>query len=70
MTTLDDNPVLWQLFRDGPTWDDDIISKSNRNELFDSGHVHRVDGWSYLTYKGIVSALKLKMNRRKEKEQH
>ncbi len=59
--------VLWQLFRNGPTWDGDIASKSGRGELFDLGYADRVNGWSFLTKKGVEFALdRMVMGDRKE----
>jgi hypothetical protein len=49
--------VLWQLFKNGPTWDGDIASKSGRGELFRRGYAARVNGWSYLTEEGMKLSL-------------
>jgi hypothetical protein len=49
--------VLWQLFRNGPTHDGDICTKAGRGELFDLGYASRVNGWSYLTQKGMEIAV-------------
>ena len=60
--------VLWQLFKNGPTWDGDIASKSGRGELFDLRYADRVNGWSFLTKKGIEFALdRMVMGDRKER---
>jgi hypothetical protein len=62
--------VLWQLFRCGPTWDGDIVSKTGRDKLIDLGMAKRTEGWSYLTETGVLAALSVKMNQQKEKEIH
>ena len=62
--------VLWQLFRNGPTWDGNIISKPDRDELFKLGLAERVDGWSYLTRDGIEAAIAAGFDKRKDSERY
>lgn len=45
--------VLWQLFRNGPTWDGNIIDKSKRDELVSIGWVCRAGGYNSLTEQGF-----------------
>ena len=58
--------TLWQLFRNGPTWDGDLASKSGRSWLVDHGFAERGDGWNWLNSAGVLLALELGMGRRKE----
>lgn len=51
------NEVLMQLFVNGPTWDGNIISKPDRDALFDAGLADRWEGWSYLTLEGLKVAI-------------
>jgi hypothetical protein len=60
--------VMWQLFKNGPTWDGDIVSKSGRGELFKASLASRVEGWSYLTAEGMELAVRVfLMGDRKER---
>lgn len=60
--------VLWQLFRNGPTWDGDITSKDGRGDLFRAKLAARVEGWSYLTAEGMELAVRVHlMGDRKER---
>lgn len=45
--------VLWQLFKNGPTWDGNIISKSQRDELVTAGWICQASGWNSLTKDGF-----------------
>ena len=47
---------LHQLFKDGPTWDGNIVSKPGRGELIAAGLSDRVDGWAFLTADGVKLA--------------
>lgn len=49
--------VLAQLFVYGPVWDGNIICKSERDALFETGHIERYEGWNFLTEKGVKAAL-------------
>ena len=60
--------VLWQLFRNGPTWDGDLIDKQSRTWLMQQGLADKVEGYNFLTEPGVSMAVSLGMDRRKEKE--
>ncbi len=51
------NEVLMQLFVEGPTWDGNLISKSDRDELVDADLCERWQGWNYLTLDGLKAAV-------------
>lgn len=51
------NEVLMQLFVEGPTWDGNIISKSDRDALVDADLCERWQGWNYLTLDGLKTAV-------------
>ena len=57
--------VLWCLFKNGPTWDGNIPSKTGRNDLIDRGLVYRDDGWSILTVDGFHAAVAAGMDKKK-----
>lgn len=48
--------TLDQLFTNGPTWDGNILSKSGRDELVNTGLAKRVNGWAFLTEEGVIAA--------------
>lgn len=52
--------VLHQLFKTGPTWDGNIVSKSGRGELIAAGYAGRVSGFrlhfAFLTKDGVALA--------------
>ncbi len=50
--------VLGQLFLCGPTWDGNIISKMNRDELVELGLAIHRNGWAFLTEAGVDMAIK------------
>ena len=60
--------TLWQLFRNGPTWDGDLVSKTGRDELVDLGLVERGHGFQWLVRAGIDEALERGYDRRKNKD--
>ncbi len=60
--------TLWCLFKHGPTFDGDVPSKSERDELVEQGLAERFDGFQWLTLDGVKEAIRLKMDQRKEKE--
>ena len=68
MSTHGQREVLWQLFRNGPTWDGNIISKPDRDELIKLGLVARENGWAYLTRDGMEDALAAEFDKRKERD--
>jgi hypothetical protein len=49
--------VLWQLYKNGPTWDGDLVSKEARKWLMDAGYADRRQGWNFLTGDGVDIAL-------------
>lgn len=49
--------TLMQLFVHGPTWDGNLISKSERDALVDAGLADRWSGWNYLTQEGVEAAV-------------
>ncbi len=51
------NEVLMQLFVFGPTWDGNLISKSDRDTLLRAGLASRYEGWNFLTEAGVQTAL-------------
>lgn len=58
--------VMWQLFRDGPTWDGDLVSKEARDHLERRGLVERGDGWNWLSDLGTRLAIGIGMGIRKD----
>ena len=60
--------VLWQMFRNGPTWDGNVISKTARDELKTLGYIDRLHGWQFLTREGMHMALIADYDVRKDKE--
>lgn len=61
MHDLSKNKVLMQLFVDGPTWDGNLISKADRNELLRWNLCNTINGWNYLTGSGVTAAVKVGM---------
>ncbi len=51
------NEVMMQLFVFGPTWDGNLVSKSERDDLLDAGLIERYEGWQWLNKDGIKAAL-------------
>lgn len=68
--SLGQREVLWQLFRNGPTWDGNIVSKAARDALFRLGLAARENGWSYLTREGVEAALAAQFDKRKDAERY
>ncbi len=60
--------TLWHLFKNGPIWDGDLISKEARSWLVAEGLADRSEGFNFLTAAGVSMAVSLDMHRRKEKE--
>ena len=50
---------LHQLFKTGPIWewDGNVISKAGCDELIKAGYADRVDGFAFLTRKGVKLAV-------------
>lgn len=51
------NEVLMQLFVFGPTWDGNLVSKSDRNALTKAGLADSWEGWNFLTPEGVKTAV-------------
>lgn len=51
------NEVLMQLFVSGPTWDGNLISKGDRDDLVVAGLADRWQGWNFLTEAGVKTAV-------------
>lgn len=51
------NEVLMQLFVFGPTWDGNLVSKSDRDTLVAAGLATKWEGWNYLTEDGVKTAV-------------
>ncbi|MGL5008606.1 MAG: hypothetical protein ACRC6I_01885 [Paracoccaceae bacterium] len=49
--------VLMQLFVTGPTWDGNLISKSQRDAMVDAGLAERWNGWNFLTVAGVEASV-------------
>lgn len=58
--------TLWCLFRNGPTWDGNVPSKSGRDDLHERGLIDRYNGWQWLTRDGVLISLGLDFDRKKE----
>jgi hypothetical protein len=59
--------VLWCLFSLGPTEDMYIPSKQGLDDLCNKELVERAEGWQWLTRQGVMLALGLGMDHRKDK---
>ena len=53
------NDVLRQLFKNGPTWDGNLVSKVGRGELVALDLAERYNGYQWLTMKGVQYALNI-----------
>jgi hypothetical protein len=60
--------ALWQMFKDGPIWDGNLVCKTSRKWLVESNMATRAAGFNFLTAAGVEMAVSLDMDRRKEKE--
>ena len=60
--------TIWQLFRNGPTWDGDLVDKASRKWCVQNGLAAQTHGFNLLTTEGVAMAVSLGMDRRKEKE--
>ena len=58
--------TIWQLFRNGPTRDGDMVSKRDRDTCVTAGLIERSTGWNWLTYSGVTLALELGMDKEKD----
>jgi hypothetical protein len=59
--------ALWQMFRNGPIWDGDLVCKTSRKWLVEQGMADKASGFNFLTAAGVDMAVSLGMDRRKEK---
>lgn len=59
--------VLWCLFIHGPTEDGNVPSKSGRDSLIEGGWAFHYDGWTAISDKGLRAALRMEMDRKREK---
>jgi len=57
MADIYKSEALMQLFVQGPTWDGNLISKSQRDDLVAAGLADRWDGWNFLTQEGVEAAV-------------
>jgi hypothetical protein len=58
--------AMWQLFKDGPTWDGNLINKEARTWIVQSGLAFRCNGYNALTETGVEMAVSLGMGERKD----
>ena len=63
---IERNDTLVQLFMNGPTFDGDMVSKKQRDEMFGLGLVARFNGYQTLTLVGLKVCMMLDMDRTKE----
>jgi hypothetical protein len=61
-----EHDTLWCMFKNGPTWDGNLPSKSGRDALVEAGFAERFDGWNWLTFEGVTLALDQGLGRKKE----
>ena len=57
MADIYKSEALMQLFVQGPTWDGNLISKCQRDDLVAAGLADRWDGWNFLTQEGVEAAV-------------
>lgn len=57
--------ALWQMFKDGPTWDGDLVCKTSRKWLRENGYADKSSGFNFLTAMGVDLAVSLGMDSRK-----
>lgn len=62
--------TLWCLFYHGPTWDGNVPSKCGRNDLYDRGLIERHEGWQWLNRAGVMLAMGLGFDRKKDIHQN
>lgn len=61
------NDTLWCLFLHGPTWDGNVPSKRQRDDLWSAHLIERSRGYQWLTRSGVELCLALDYDRRKQK---
>jgi hypothetical protein len=59
--------ALWQMFKDGPTWDGNLLSKAARTWMVQNGLAFRAKGYNALTEEGVQMAVSLGMGERKDR---
>jgi hypothetical protein len=59
--------AIWQMFKNGPTWDGNLVSKEARTWLVQNGLAFRAKGYNALTEAGVEMAVSLGMGERKDK---
>ncbi len=60
--------ALWQMFKDGPIFDGDLVDKEARKWLVQNRYAEQSSGFNFLTAQGVDMAVSVGMDRRKEKE--
>lgn len=45
----------------GPIWDGNLLSKTERDRLVAAGFVERVEGWNFLSAKGVEICVTLRL---------
>jgi len=60
--------AIWQMFRDGPIWDGNLVCKTSARWLQQHGYAAKSSGFNVLTIAGVDLAVSLGMDRRKERE--
>ena len=46
-------------FTNGPIWDGNLISKTDRDDLYQEGYIERFRGWNFLTQQGVKILVQL-----------
>lgn len=59
--------ALWQMFKDGPIWDGNLVDKQSRKWLKEHGYADQSSGFNFLTAMGVDLAVSLGMDHRKER---
>ncbi len=62
--------ALWQMFKDGPIWDGDLVDKQSRKWLVQNGYAEQSSGFNFLTAQGVDMAVTVGIDRRKEALRH
>jgi hypothetical protein len=57
--------ALWQMFKDGPVWDGNLVCKTSRKWLIQNGFAQQSSGFNFLTSHGVDMAVSLEMDCRK-----
>lgn len=58
--------ALWQMFKDGPIWDGNLVCKTSRKWLVQNGLADQSSGFNFLTASGVDMAVSLGMDHKKE----